>query len=102
MDSDGIENGAKTKLRTSTTRKTSLSRNSPKSRHSLRVAAVGAIAAGGASSITCPNGAAPDAGQGDQVRETAMIGLAAMALAGATVPTAVRFQCGPTVVIARY
>ena len=31
-----------------------------------------------------------------------MIGLAAMALAGATVPTAVRFQCGPTVVIARY
>ncbi|CAM3234747.1 hypothetical protein SPAN111604_12230 [Sphingomonas antarctica] len=31
-----------------------------------------------------------------------MIVLAAMALAGATIPTAARFQCGPTVVIARF
>ncbi len=31
-----------------------------------------------------------------------MIGLAAMALAGVTVPTASRFQCGPTVIVARY
>lgn len=31
-----------------------------------------------------------------------MIGLAAMALAGVTVPTVSRFQCGPTVIIARY
>jgi membrane-bound inhibitor of C-type lysozyme len=31
-----------------------------------------------------------------------MFGLMAMALAGATVPTASRFQCGGTVVIARY
>jgi membrane-bound inhibitor of C-type lysozyme len=31
-----------------------------------------------------------------------MIGVMAMALAGATVPTAARFQCGGTVVVARY
>ena len=31
-----------------------------------------------------------------------MIGLTALALAGATIPTAARFQCGPTVVVARF
>ena len=31
-----------------------------------------------------------------------MIGLAALALAGTTIPTAARFQCGPTVVVARF
>ena len=31
-----------------------------------------------------------------------MIGLAALALAGTTIPTAARFQCGPTVVVSRF